>query len=137
LGQRGPDEKWVAIPLSIDQTGRNEEEVARINKAHPGEENIIKSGRLLGMMVSRAFGDSRWKWPLESQQELGRTFNSEQPLTPTTYDVRTPPYLTAGPDLTTRKFDPSQPSFLIMATDGMWDTLSSQQAVDLVGKWTE
>jgi pyruvate dehydrogenase phosphatase len=30
LGQRRPDGIWVAIPLSIDQTGRNDEEIARI-----------------------------------------------------------------------------------------------------------
>lgn len=39
--------------------------------------------------------------------------------------------------MTTTRIDPSKPSFLIMATDGMWDTLSNQQAVDLVGKWLE
>ncbi|GAD98434.1 hypothetical protein PVAR5_7128 [Paecilomyces variotii No. 5] len=134
LGQQRPDGTWDAIPLSVDQTGRNEEEIARLYKEHPGEENIVKDGRVLGIMVSRAFGDARWKWPLELQQELHRRFSGPAPLTPR-YDVRTPPYLTAEPVVTTTKIDPTRASFLIMATDGMWDMMSSHQAVNLVGDW--
>jgi pyruvate dehydrogenase phosphatase len=136
MGQKKSDGTWEAIALSIDQTGSNEEEVARISKEHPGEENIAKNGRVLGVMVSRAFGDGRWKWPLELQQDLNTKFCGPGLLTPK-YDVRTPPYLTAEPVLTATKIDPSKPSFLIMATDGMWDALSNQQAVDLVGKWLD
>ncbi|KAE8381571.1 phosphatase 2C-like domain-containing protein [Aspergillus bertholletiae] len=134
LGQQMPNGQWKAIPLSVDQTGSNEDEVARINQEHPGEENIAKDGRILGMMVSRAFGDSRWKWSLDLQKDLKERFGGPSPLTPK-YDVRTPPYLTAEPVVTTTMIDPTKPSFLILATDGMWDTLSNQQAVDLVGKW--
>lgn len=136
LGQKGADGKWEAIPLSVDQTGDNAEEVARLSKEHPGEDNIVKGGRVLGMMVSRAFGDARWKWPLELQRGFVRRFYGAAPLTPTR-DFRTPPYLTAEPVVTTTKIDASKPSFLILASDGLWYTLSSQQAVDLVGKWAE
>ncbi|CAG8882872.1 unnamed protein product [Penicillium egyptiacum] len=136
LGQKGLDGKWEAIPLSIDQTGSNEEEITRISKEHPGEENIAKGGRVLGLMVSRAFGDSLWKWPLDLQKEMKRKFNGPAPLTPR-YDVRTPPYLTAEPVVISTKIDPNKPSFLIMATDGLWDYLSNKQGVDLVGNWLE
>ncbi|PNP59593.1 hypothetical protein THARTR1_00766 [Trichoderma harzianum] len=135
LGQKSND-KWEAIPLSVDQTGDNKEEVARLSKEHPGEDNIVKGGRVLGMMVSRAFGDARWKWPLELQQNFVQRFYGAAPLTPTE-DFQTPPYLTAEPVVTTTKIDPSKPSFLIMASDGLWYTLSNQQAVELVGKWLE
>lgn len=134
LAQQLPNGSWEATPLSIDQTGSNEDEAARICKEHPGEEGIVKNGRVLGMMVSRAFGDGQWKWPLEVQQEMKRRFYGPGPLPPK-YDVRTPPYLTAEPVVTSTRIDPGKPSFLIMATDGLWDMLSSQQAVDLVGKW--
>ncbi|KAJ5827020.1 hypothetical protein N7447_003783 [Penicillium robsamsonii] len=123
LGQKGSDGKWEVIPLSVDQTGSNEEETTRISKEHPGEENISKDGRVLGLMVSRAFGDSLWKWPLEFQKEMKRKFNGPAPLTPR-YNVRTPPYLTAEPVVTSTKIDPTKPSFLILATDGLWDYLS-------------
>lgn len=61
LGQKEPDGKWKVMPLSVDQTGHNKEEVARLNKEHSGEEDIAKDGRVLGIMVSRVFGDGRWK----------------------------------------------------------------------------
>ncbi len=136
LGRKRPDGTWEAIALSLDQTGRNTDEVARLSREHPGEENIAKDGRVLGIAVSRAFGDGRWKWPLELQQDLMRRFHGPAPLTPK-YDVRTPPYLTAEPVMTATKIDPGQPTFLIMATDGLWDRLSNQHAVELVGKWLE
>ncbi|KAG7294197.1 hypothetical protein NEMBOFW57_004267 [Staphylotrichum longicolle] len=135
LGRQKPDGTWEAVPLSVDQTGSNADEIARINREHPGEEDTIaKDGRVLGFAVSRAFGDGRLKWPLELQQTLWRKFNGPAPLTPR-YDVRTPPYMTAEPVVTATRIDPDTPSFLIMASDGLWDNLSNQQAVDLVGKW--
>lgn len=136
LGQKR-DGKWEAIPLSVDQTGSNEDEIARIYREHPGEEDIVKDGRVLGMMVSRAFGDSRWKWPLDVQEDVKQRFDGPAPLPAPKYNVQTPPYLTAEPVVTSIKIDPAKPSFLILATDGLWDMLSSQQGVDLVGKWLE
>lgn len=136
LGQKGPDGTWETKALSVDQSGNNEEEIARLYAEHPGEADIVKNGRVLGIMVSRAFGDALWKWPLEFQRNVQKRFYGPSPLTPR-YPVQTPPYLTAAPVVTSTKIDAGRPSFLIMATDGLWDTLSSQQAVDLVGKWLE
>jgi pyruvate dehydrogenase phosphatase len=87
-------------------------------------------------MESRAFGDALWKWPLEFQRDVQKRFYGPSPLTPRC-PVQTPPYLTAEPVATSTKIDTDSPSFLIMATDGLWDTLSNQQAVDLVGTWLE
>ncbi|KAJ5544774.1 protein serine/threonine phosphatase 2C [Penicillium sp. DV-2018c] len=112
------------------------EEAARLHKEHPGEEDMVKDGRVLGLAVSRAFGDCQWKWPIEFQKDMQRRFYGPAPLVPR-YDIRTPPYLTAEPVVTSTEIDTRNPSFLIMATDGLWDMLSSQQAVDLVGKWLE
>jgi pyruvate dehydrogenase phosphatase len=136
LAQKNSDGRWEALPLSFDQTGSNTEEIARIDQEHPGEEDIAKNGRILGLMVSRAFGDGRWKWPLELQKEFQQRFNGQAPLTPK-YDVQTPPYVTAEPVVTTTTIDSTKPTFLILATDGLWDSLSNQQAVDLVGTWME
>ncbi|KAL2074774.1 hypothetical protein VTL71DRAFT_8553 [Oculimacula yallundae] len=136
LGQQNSKGVWEAIPLSIDQTGYNEAEIARLNQAHPGEKDIIVGGRVLGMMISRAFGDSRWKWSVEIQKDLKKRFGGPSNLNPK-YKVLTPPYLTAEPVVTSTRIDPGKPAFLIMATDGLWDNLSSQQAVDLVAKWLD
>ena len=53
----------------IQQTGYNQAEVARLQGAHPDEPNMIKDGRILGMAVTRAFGDARWKWPRDIQEQ--------------------------------------------------------------------
>ena len=136
LGQKRPDGGWEVMPLSVDQTGKNIEEVARLYKEHPDEKDIVKNGRVLGIAVSRAFGDGQWKWPVEFQKDVQRRFYGPPPLVPT-YNIQTPPYLTAEPVVKSTKIDTRSPSFLIMATDGLWDMLSSQQAVDLVAKWLE
>lgn len=61
LGRRDADGRWEAVALSTDQTGFNESEVARVRAEHPGEQDIVKDGRLLGLAVTRAFGDGLWK----------------------------------------------------------------------------
>ncbi|KAI1101330.1 putative pyruvate dehydrogenase [Jackrogersella minutella] len=137
LAQQGPDGKWEAIPLSIDQTGKNKDEIERLNKEHPGETDVVKDGRVLGLVISRAFGDSRWKWPLKLQKDLFKRFHGHSPFSPSRYDVRTPPYITAEPVVISTKINPDKPSFLIMASDGLWDFLTNEQAVGLVGKWLE
>ncbi|RAK96793.1 PP2C family serine/threonine-protein phosphatase [Aspergillus ibericus CBS 121593] len=111
----------------------NGSEVARILNEHPGEEYIVGNGRVLGLGVSRAFGDCQWKWPIDFQKEVQQRFYGPVP----TRAVQTPPYLTAEPIVTSTKIDPESPSFLIMATDGLWGLVSSEQAVNLVGRWLE
>ncbi|KAK4138925.1 protein serine/threonine phosphatase 2C, partial [Trichocladium antarcticum] len=138
MGRRRADGTWEAVALSVDQTGANPDEVARLRREHPGEDKIVDGSekRVLGLMVSRAFGDGRWKWPLDLQADLKQRFYGPSPLAPK-YPVQTPPYLTAEPVVTATRMDPATPSFLIMATDGMWDSLSNQQAVDLVARWMD
>ncbi|KAK8915667.1 hypothetical protein H634G_07900 [Metarhizium anisopliae BRIP 53293] len=136
LGQQSPDGKWEAVPLSTDQTGRNEAEVARLNAEHPGEEGLTQDGRVLGLAVSRAFGDGRWKWPSKTMESFSRRFCGPGVLPPK-YSIKTPPYMTAEPVVTTTTIKSDRPSFLILATDGMWNRLSNQQAVDLVVAWLD
>ncbi|KAI4208469.1 MAG: hypothetical protein LQ348_000131 [Seirophora lacunosa] len=44
-------------------------------------------------------------------------------------------YVTAEPDITTTQIRPESQDFLITANDGFWTHTSSEQAVDLVGRW--
>jgi pyruvate dehydrogenase phosphatase len=136
LAQQSPDGTWTATPLSIDQTGSNEAEIFRVNAQHPGESSIVQGGRVLGLMVSRAFGDGQWKWPVSVQQELQTRFGGPGLLNPK-YNVQTPPYITAEPVVTSTKLEPGRASVLILATDGLWDMVSSQQAAELVGGWLD
>lgn len=60
LGRRNKKGDWEAVPLSVDQTGYNKDEVARLRAEHPNEPQMIQDGRLLGLAVTRAFGDMRY-----------------------------------------------------------------------------
>ena len=133
LGRRNASGGWDATALSADQTGNNPDEIARLQREHPNESNMIKAGRILGMAVSRAFGDSRWKWSRELQEQANKRFFGPRFIEP----LLTPPYLTAEPVITTTKIEPEKDDFVIMASDGLWDCLTNEQAVKLVGRWLE
>lgn len=134
LGRRGASGKWVATPLSVDQTGSNPDEAARVRKLHPGENSAIKNGRILGgLEPSRAFGDASYKWTREVSERMRSSFfgRTPNPL------LRTPPYVTAEPVVTTTKIEPENGDFVVMATDGLWEMLTNEEVVGLVGQWIE
>ena len=114
--------------LSVDQNGNNPAEEARLNALHPGE-TLVEKGRVLGWGMSRAFGDAAYKWSVDIQERLAEQYLGSRPPT----RVKTPPYFTAEPEVTTMKVQPGD--FLIMATDGLWESLTNEEAVGLVGMW--
>lgn len=134
LGRRGDSGKWVATPLSVDQTGGNPDEEARMRKLHPGEDNVIRNGRVLGgLEPTRAFGDASYKWTREVSERLKTSFFGRTP----SQLLRTPPYVTAEPVVTTTKIEPERGDFVVMATDGLWEMLTNEEVVGLVGQWIE
>jgi pyruvate dehydrogenase phosphatase len=134
LGRRGASGKWVATPLSVDQTGSNPDEAARIRKAHPGEDSSVRNGRVLGQLEpTRAFGDASYKWSREVALRLKNSFFGRTPSD----RLLTPPYVTAEPVVTTTKIEPENGDFVVMATDGLWEMLTNEEVVGLVGQWIE
>ncbi|KAL2828725.1 phosphatase 2C-like domain-containing protein [Aspergillus cavernicola] len=134
LGRRGENGKWSATPLSEDQTGGTPSEIKRLREEHPGEPNVVRNGRILGQLEpSRSFGDAFYKWSKETQEKIKRQFfgRTPHPL------LKTPPYVTAEPIITTTKVEPSQGDFVVLATDGLWEMLSNEEVVGLVGQWIE
>lgn len=97
----------VAVPLSEDHKPMNDTEKTRIEKAGGFVEDKRVNGTLA---VARAIGDFSFKThdgPAEDQQ------------------------VTCNPDI--RKFElQDKDEFMILACDGIWDVVTSQQAVDLV-----
>lgn len=137
LGRYDPTTKnYITTPLSIDQTGLNKLEVARIKDEHPDEKMIIneKNGRTLGMAPSRSFGDGVWKWPMAVAKETYSHFWSFRPRDLKLY--LTPTYLIAEPVVTTAKIE-RKGEFMVIATDGLWDCMSNEQAVKLVEMWLQ
>lgn len=134
LGRRANSGKWTATSLSIDQTGDNEEEVARIRADHPGEPYAVVNGRILGgLQPSRAFGDAVYKWSRETQDVIKKNFWGRTP----SKHLKTPPYVTAEPVVTTTKIQPEKGDFVVLATDGLWEMLTNEEVVGLVGQWLD
>ncbi|KAJ5019573.1 hypothetical protein K4K57_012716 [Colletotrichum sp. SAR 10_99] len=123
---------YASLELSKDQNGRNQDEFDRLAKEHPGEEADMidpKSGRLFGIAVTRAFGDHRWKWDNDFITHIHQNFWGTGPRPKT----KTAPYMTAAPVVTTTKIE--SPDFVILASDGLWDHISSKDAVECVSQW--
>ena len=128
------DNRWTVRQLSIDQTGSNPTEVARIISEHPDEPNVIKNGRVLGTLEpSRAFGDCRYKLPATIQEKIYKQFFGRR----LPNNLNSPPYVTAEPVITTTKISPENNDFLVMASDGLYEMLSNEEIVGLVVKWME
>ncbi|KAI1426475.1 phosphatase 2C-like domain-containing protein [Xylaria sp. FL1777] len=124
--------EWSVEHLSEDQTGYNQSEVLRLGQEHPYEPNMIRNGRLYGLEVTRAFGDGTYKWSLPLASYIGNNFGMRGG---TANSLRTPPYVGAGPKVTSTNIDPTRISFMIMASDGFWERITTRQAAKLVVSW--
>lgn len=135
LGRKnGKTGKWFATPLSEDQTGSNPNEEARMRAEHPGEEYVIHRGRVLGNLEpTRAFGDAAYKWSKEVQEQIRNRFFGRNPNSL----LKTPPYVTAEPVVTSTQIEPGKGDFVVLATDGLWEMLTNEEVVGLVGQWVE
>lgn len=123
---------WILKALSEDQTGSTASEVARLRSEHPGEENVVKNGRILGgLEPSRAFGDSRYKWSSSTQSKISQRFYGRR-APPT---LLSPPYVTARPEVTTTKIDTSEDGFMVLGTDGLYEMLTNEEITELVVNW--
>ncbi|KAK4651389.1 [Pyruvate dehydrogenase [acetyl-transferring]]-phosphatase 1, mitochondrial [Podospora pseudocomata] len=134
LGRRTESGKWTATPLSVDQTGSNVDEASRLRREHPNEPYVVRNGRVLGgLEPSRAFGDASYKWTREISEKLRKHFFARS-VSPA---LKTPPYVTAEPVITTTRIEPERGDFVVMATDGLWEMLTNEEVIGLVGKWID
>ncbi|KAK9712878.1 hypothetical protein K7432_006854 [Basidiobolus ranarum] len=134
IGTLGDDGKWSSLEMSIDQDTSNRKERERLHKEHPGEEKtVISRERVLGSLApTRAFGDSRYKWNARTQLAVRDNFFPRMRSPPPHY--HTPPYVTATPEIRHRRLT-SQDKFLVLASDGLYDMLSNEEIVFLVGTY--
>ncbi|XP_005994471.1 pyruvate dehydrogenase [acetyl-transferring]-phosphatase 1, mitochondrial-like [Latimeria chalumnae] len=137
LGVQEDDGTWAALPLTRDHNAFNMSELRRLEEEHPNEDKMIIRDRLLGfLMPLRAFGDAMFKWDLVLQKEILQSYpdlGSLNIFLPPLRNYFTPPYLTAEPEVTHHTLRP-QDKFLLLATDGLWDLMDTQDAVRLVGE---
>ena len=95
---------------------------------------MVRNGRVLGgLEPTRAFGDAIYKWSRDVHEKLRQSF-FVRTVSP---DILTPPYVTAEPVVTTTRVEPQNGDFVVVATDGLWEMLTNEEVVGLVGKWIE
>ncbi|EJD48756.1 protein serine/threonine phosphatase 2C [Auricularia subglabra TFB-10046 SS5] len=139
MGTWDPQEKvWRAVALSEDQTSANPKEAARLKALHPPEEAeaLTRNGRTLGLGISRAFGDARFKWT-EEQLTRASSMVFGNPIKPYK-DSKTPPYVSAEPEVVSVPLTPAGGrGFVVLASDGVYDRLSNAEVVGLVGGWLD
>ncbi|KAL7420258.1 hypothetical protein Q5752_005227 [Cryptotrichosporon argae] len=141
-GWQAPDGSWRCDVLTADQMGENPGEVERMKREHPGEEDtVIVNGRVQGgLQPTRAFGDAIYKWTREQGLAIAEIFKAEglRPRVPRP-NHNTPPYVTARPEVTYRSLDGGPGGeklrFVVMATDGLWDRITSEEATLLVASY--
>jgi len=130
FGKQFPDQhgemQWRAMPLSTIHTAQTEEEL--VMRSHPGEPDAVTGGRIKGYLEpSRGLGDALFK-----DKYFNKCLLPEAQLP----EPFTPPYTTANPDVEMLQIDSKQEkdSFLILASDGLWDMVSDQQAIQCVAQ---
>jgi pyruvate dehydrogenase phosphatase len=75
------------------------------------------------VQVSRSIGDAYMKYAEYNREPIKPKFRISEPFIS--------PILTPDPTLISREIQPND-SFLIFASDGLWEHLSNQEAVDVV-----
>ncbi|OMJ66306.1 hypothetical protein SteCoe_36890 [Stentor coeruleus] len=114
-------------------SANNKNEQIKLAKEHPGEDDVVKCRREKAcyvkgrLMPTRTFGD----FYLKSQE-----FNNPDKI-PSEYGFKkqrienfSGPYITHTPDIQVRDVH-SDDKYLILATDGLWDDISEQEAAEI------
>lgn len=128
IGSLGKSGKIVAEQLTMDHNACMEEVRQELRSLHPDDSHIVvmKQGvwRIKGLIqVSRSIGDAYLKRPEFSLDPSFPRFHLPEPIRR--------PVLTAEPSICTRALQPND-KFLIFASDGLWEHLTNQEAVDIV-----
>lgn len=99
-----------AIDMSIDHKPEDVPELERITKAGG---KVSNDGRINGgLNLSRAIGDHSYK--------QNKDLNAKEQM------------ITALPDVKTLTIDPVKDQFMVLACDGIWNFMSSQDVCDFI-----
>uniref|UniRef100_A0A5B7BS01 protein-serine/threonine phosphatase n=1 Tax=Davidia involucrata TaxID=16924 RepID=A0A5B7BS01_DAVIN len=128
IGYLGRSNKIVAEQLTRDHNASMEEVRQELRSSHPDDSHVVvmKHGvwRIKGIIqVSRSIGDAYLKRPEFSLDPSFPRFHLPEPIRR--------PVLTAEPSIYSRVLQPSD-KFLIFASDGLWEHMTNQEAVEIV-----
>ncbi|XP_048231993.1 probable protein phosphatase 2C 38 isoform X3 [Ricinus communis] len=129
LGRLDKSVKEVkAVQLSYEHNASMESVREELHSLHPDDPQIVvlkhKVWRVKGLIqVSRSIGDAYLKRAEFNREPLLAKFRLPEPFSK--------PILKAEPTISVKKLYPED-LFLIFASDGLWEHLSNQEAVDIV-----
>ncbi|KAJ7976245.1 Protein phosphatase 2C family protein [Quillaja saponaria] len=117
-----------AVQLSCEHNASYESVREELHSLHPDDPQIVvmkhKVWRVKGMIqVSRSIGDAYLKKSEFNREPLLTKFRLSEPFHK--------PILKAEPTISVQKLHPDD-QFLIFASDGLWEHLSNDEAVDIV-----
>ena len=140
-----------------DLNSRTPSEQERLIREHPNEDQLLVGSRLFGRLMSTrgeaslhitwmraksipGFGDGYYKLPIGKEHrkyvdtlsaiEKPGKIPMNQQYAPLFFSYKTPPYVTPTPQ--TGEHQLQKGDIIIMATDGLWDLISSKDASDIV-----
>ncbi|KAG8372501.1 hypothetical protein BUALT_Bualt12G0072600 [Buddleja alternifolia] len=130
MGCLGRSNTIVAEQLTQDHNAREEDVRRELQALHPDDPEIVVQmqgiWRVKGMIkVSRSIGDAFLKSQEFALDESHPDFHLSEPLQR--------PVLSADPIITKRNLRPND-KFLIFASNGLWDYLTNEEAVEIVHK---
>ncbi|PKU81405.1 probable protein phosphatase 2C 42 [Dendrobium catenatum] len=129
LGRKiGSTSGIAAIQLSTEHNANVEAVRQELKAQHPDDPQIVvfRHGvwRVKGIIqVSRSIGDAYMKFAQYNREPINEKFRISEPLKM--------PIMTANPAILCHSIQTSD-SFLIFASDGLWEHLSNEKAVEIV-----
>lgn len=118
----------LAVQLSAEHNASMESVRQELHSRHPDDPNIVvlrhNVWRVKGLIqISRSIGDVYLKKAEFNREPLYARFRLREPITR--------PILSSDPEISVHELEPHD-QFLIFASDGLWEQLSNQEAVDIV-----
>uniref|UniRef100_A0A0V0IFS1 protein-serine/threonine phosphatase n=1 Tax=Solanum chacoense TaxID=4108 RepID=A0A0V0IFS1_SOLCH len=118
----------LALQLSAEHNASIESVRQELHSMHPDDPQIVvlkhNVWRVKGLIqISRSIGDLYLKNAEYNKEPLYAKFRLREPFTR--------PILSADPAVSVHELQPHD-QFLILASDGLWEHLSNQEAVDIV-----
>ncbi|KAE8706026.1 Pectinacetylesterase family protein isoform 1 [Hibiscus syriacus] len=127
IAQKTQSSNLIPHQLTMDHNSDVKEEVERIRKEHPDDDEAVVNERVKGYLkVTRAFGAGFLKQP-KWNDALCEIFRINY--------VGTSPYITSSPSLYHYKLSPDD-RFLILSSDGLYQYLTNQQVVSQIEWFT-
>ncbi|PKA48154.1 putative protein phosphatase 2C 60 [Apostasia shenzhenica] len=129
LGRLDGEERGIAaVQMTAEHNASNESVRNELRSLHPHDSQIVvlkhKVWRVKGIIqISRSIGDAYLKDAEFNREPLLAKFRLPQPFGTS--------ILSADPSIVTRRLCP-QDQFIIFASDGLWEHLSNQEAVEIV-----